>query len=103
MLKWEGAPDTAFFRSISWAQMHELPAGAAHTADGVAEQVQFVVDVTVPAGALSERRREGLVGDFTEIVRTAAGLPAEEAYRIWVLVREVPEGFWGAGGQIVRF
>jgi phenylpyruvate tautomerase PptA (4-oxalocrotonate tautomerase family) len=103
MLRWEGAPDTEFFRAISWVHVHELPAGAVYTADGQAELSQFVVDVTVPQGGLSDRRRAGLVEEFTKLVREAAGLSDEEAIRVWVLVHEVPEGFWGAAGQIVRF
>jgi enoyl-CoA hydratase/carnithine racemase/phenylpyruvate tautomerase PptA (4-oxalocrotonate tautomerase family) len=73
LLRWEGAPDTAFFRSISWTHVHELPAGAVHTADGVAEQSQFIVDVSVPQGALSDRRKAGLVEEATSLVRAAAG------------------------------
>jgi phenylpyruvate tautomerase PptA (4-oxalocrotonate tautomerase family) len=103
MLRWEGAPDTEFFRSISWVHVHELPAGAVFTADGPAELSQFVVDVTVPEGGLSDRRRAGLVEEFTKLVREAAGLSDEDAIRVWVLVHEVPEGHWGAAGQIVRF
>jgi phenylpyruvate tautomerase PptA (4-oxalocrotonate tautomerase family) len=103
LLHWEGAPDTEFFRSITWAHAHELPAGAAHTADGPAELSQFVIDVTVPAGALSERRRAGLVEDLTKQVREAAGLGDEDLIRVWVLVHEVAEGNWGATGRLIRF
>jgi hypothetical protein len=28
LLKWEGAPDNAFFRAQAWAYLNELPAGA---------------------------------------------------------------------------
>jgi phenylpyruvate tautomerase PptA (4-oxalocrotonate tautomerase family) len=103
MLEWEGAPDTDFFRSISWTHLHELPAGAMHTADGPAQDPQFIVDVTVPAGTLSERRREGLVKDLTALVADAGGVSEQETFRVWVIVNEVPEGNWGAAGQIVRF
>jgi phenylpyruvate tautomerase PptA (4-oxalocrotonate tautomerase family) len=103
MLEWEGAPDTQFFRSISWTHLHELPAGAMHTADGQARESQFIVDVTVPEGALSDRRRAGLVKDLTALITDAAGLADEDAIRVWVIVNEVPEGNWGAGGEIVRF
>lgn len=101
MLRWEGAPDTGFFRSITWTHVHELP--EVFTADGPAELSQFVVDATVPAGALSERRKGGLVEEFSRLVRDAAGLTEEEGVRVWVLIHEVPEGNWGAAGQIVRF
>jgi phenylpyruvate tautomerase PptA (4-oxalocrotonate tautomerase family) len=103
LLRWEGAPDTEFFRSISWTHVHELPADSVHTADGPAELSQFVIDVTVPQGALSDRRRAGLVEEATKLVRDAAGLGDEDAIRVWVLVHEVAEGSWGAGGQIIRF
>jgi phenylpyruvate tautomerase PptA (4-oxalocrotonate tautomerase family) len=103
MLRWEGAPDTEFFRSITWTHVHELPAEAVFTADGQAELSQFVVEATVPAGALSERRKGGLVEEFSKLVRDAAGLSEEDGVRVWVLVHEVPEGNWGAAGQVVRF
>jgi phenylpyruvate tautomerase PptA (4-oxalocrotonate tautomerase family) len=103
MLRWEGAPNTQFFRSISWTHVHELADGAAHTADGAATDSQFVVEVTVPQGALSERRRGGLVDEFTKLVAAAAGLGDDETFRVWVIVNEVTEGHWGAAGQIVHF
>jgi phenylpyruvate tautomerase PptA (4-oxalocrotonate tautomerase family) len=74
-----------------------------HTADGRATDSQFIVDVTVPDGALSDRRRAGLVKDLTALIVDAAGLAPEDAIRVWVIVNEVPEGNWGAGGQIVQF
>ena len=103
MLRWEGAPDTEFFHSITWTHVHELPAEAVFTADGQAEQSQFVVDATVPAGALSDRRKGGLVEEFSKLIRDAAGLTEADGVRVWVLIHEVPEGNWGAAGQIVRF
>jgi phenylpyruvate tautomerase PptA (4-oxalocrotonate tautomerase family) len=103
LLRWEGAPDTEFFRSITWAHVHELAAEAVHTADGQAELSHFVVDVTVPAGALSDRRKGGLVEEMSRLVREAAGLGEADGVRVWVLIHEVPEGNWGAAGQIVRF
>ena len=103
LLRWEGAPDTEFFRAITWAHVHELPAEAVFTADGQAELSHFVVDVTVPQGALSDRRKGGLVEETSKLVRQAAGLADEDGVRVWVLIHEVPEGNWGAAGQIVRF
>jgi phenylpyruvate tautomerase PptA (4-oxalocrotonate tautomerase family) len=102
LLQWEGAPDTAFFRSISWAHLLELPAETIQTPDGVAEP-HAVVDVTVPEGALSERRRAGLIEDATKQVLEATGWGDDAGVPVWVLVHEVTDGFWGAAGQVVRF
>jgi phenylpyruvate tautomerase PptA (4-oxalocrotonate tautomerase family) len=101
LLKWEGAPDTAFFHAQAWSQVDEVSRDA-FTALGDGEP-RFRVDVTVPEGALSQRRKEGLVNEATANVLTAAGLTEADALRVWVLIHEQPEGTWGAGANIVRF
>lgn len=101
LLRWEGAPDTAFFRAQAWSYLVELPAGAQTTAED--DEPRFLVDVTVPQGALSERRKAGLVEDATKTVLAAAGLAPDDALRVWVLVHEQPEGTWGAGGSVIRY
>ncbi|GAB7102478.1 hypothetical protein JCM4814A_07920 [Streptomyces phaeofaciens JCM 4814] len=100
LLRWEGAPDTAFFRAQAWSYLVELPDGAQTTAED--DTPRFLVEVTVPQGALSERRRAGLVQDVTHTVLAAAGLAPDDALRVWVLVHEQPDGTWGAGGAVVR-
>ncbi|MFI0817529.1 4-oxalocrotonate tautomerase family protein [Streptomyces sp. NPDC021098] len=101
LLRWEGAPDTAFFRAQAWSHLIELPEGAQTTAEDDAPR--FLVDVTVPQGALSERRKAGLVEDATKAVLKAAGLSRDDAPRVWVLVHEQPDGTWGAGGSVIRY
>jgi phenylpyruvate tautomerase PptA (4-oxalocrotonate tautomerase family) len=102
LLHWEGAPDTEFFRSITWTHLHELPAEAIQTPDGTAEP-HAVLDITIPAGALSERRKAGIVEDATKLLLDATGWGPEAGVRVWVLIHEVPDGNWGAAGQVVRF
>lgn len=103
LLRAERAPDTEFFRSVTWSYVHELPADSVLAAGRPAAKPTFKIDVTTPQGALSDRRREELVGEATRLVREAAGIPEEEALRVWVLMHEVTEGSWGAGGHVVRF
>jgi phenylpyruvate tautomerase PptA (4-oxalocrotonate tautomerase family) len=102
LLHWEGAPDTDFFRSITWAHLHELPAESIQTPDGTADP-HAVLEVTVPAGALSERRKAGLVEDVTKVILDATGWGSDAGLRVWTLIHEVPDGNWGAGGQVIRF
>jgi phenylpyruvate tautomerase PptA (4-oxalocrotonate tautomerase family) len=103
LLRAERAPDTEFFRNLTWVYLHELPAGAVLAAGRPVQAPTFRVDVTTPEGALSDRRRKELVAEATRVVREAAGIPEEEALRVWVLCHEVAEGSWGAGGQVVQF
>ncbi|MFE0679091.1 4-oxalocrotonate tautomerase family protein [Streptomyces sp. NPDC058867] len=100
LLRWEGAPDTPFFRAQAWSYLTELPEGAQRTAEDDAPR--FLVEATVPQGALSERRKAGLVEEATAAVLSAAGLSPDRALRVWVLVHEQPEGTWGAGGSVIR-
>jgi phenylpyruvate tautomerase PptA (4-oxalocrotonate tautomerase family) len=100
LLRWEGAPDDAFFRAQAWAYLRELP-GAQTTAED--DDPRFLVEVRVPEGALSERRKARLVEDATKVVLVAADLAQEDAGRVWVLIEEQPEGTWGAGGAVIRF
>ncbi|MGW3567119.1 tautomerase family protein [Streptomyces sp. NPDC000941] len=101
LLRWEGAPDTAFFRAQAWSYLVELPDGAQTTAED--DVPRFLVEVTVPQGALSERRKAGLIEDATKTVLDAAGLSPADALRVWVLVHEQPDGTWGAGGSVIRY
>lgn len=103
LLRAERAPDTDFFRSIAWVHVHELPEGCVLAAGRPVTEPTFRVQVTIPEGALSARRKAELVSEATRVVLTAAGLGEADALRVWVLVSEVPDGNWGAGGQIVRF
>lgn len=102
LLRWEGAPDTEFFRSITWAHVHALPAEAIQTPDGTAAP-HAVIEVTIPSGALSDRRKGGFVEDATKLVLEATGWDGDAALRAWIVIHEVPDGNWGAGGQVIRF
>ena len=103
LLRAERAPDTDFFRSVTWVYVHELPEGTVLSAGRPVEQPTFKVDVTTPEGALSDRRRKELVAEATRVVREVAGLGEEDGMRVWVLCHEVAEGSWGAAGQVVEF
>jgi phenylpyruvate tautomerase PptA (4-oxalocrotonate tautomerase family) len=103
MLRWESAADTPFSRSIAWTHVHEMAQGATHDANGPTDAPHIILDVTIPAGALSERRRAELIREATELISKAAGLDATDGNQIWILVHEVTEGFWGAAGQVVRY
>lgn len=103
LLRAERAPDTQFFRDVTWSYIHELPQGAINAAGRPVEKPTFKIDVTTPEGALSDRRRAELVASATAIVRELAGIDEAEAIRVWVLCHEVAEGSWGAAGNVIQF
>jgi phenylpyruvate tautomerase PptA (4-oxalocrotonate tautomerase family) len=103
LLRAERAPDTEFFRSVTWLNTNELPGDCVHAAGVAVQAPNFKLDVTTPEGALSDRRRKELVAEASAAIREAAGIPEEEGLRVWVLCHEVAEGSWGAGGQVIEF
>lgn len=103
LLRAEGAPNSEFFRSVTWLFHHVLPEADVVSAGVPAPAPLFRLEVTTPQGALSDRRRKQLVTEATAAIRVAAGIPEEEALRVWVLCREIDEGSWGAGGHVVQF
>jgi phenylpyruvate tautomerase PptA (4-oxalocrotonate tautomerase family) len=103
LLRAERAPDTEFFRNITWSYVHELPEGSVRAAGIPVSEPTFRIDVTTPEGALSDRRRAELVTEATRVVREVTGIAEEDSLRIWVLMHEVAEGRWGAAGNVVQF
>jgi phenylpyruvate tautomerase PptA (4-oxalocrotonate tautomerase family) len=104
LLRAERAPDTEFFRSITWAIVHEVPADHIYTASRPVPAPIVRVEATTPEGALSDRRRAEFVDAATKAVRETFGIPEQETLtRVWVTFREIAEGSWGAGGQIIQF
>ena len=103
LLRAERAPDTDFFRNITWSYVHELPEGTVSAGGRPVTEPTFRIDVTTPEGALSDRRRAELVAEATRVVREVAGIAEDDSLRIWILMHEVAEGSWGAGGNVVQF
>ncbi len=102
LLKWEKAPGNDITRSITWVYFHELElhVGGPDMGD------RFFALVTVPEGALSERRKVGLIEEATEILLEEIGIEGREftdKVRVWVHIHEVPEGHWGSAGQVFRY
>lgn len=103
LLRAERAPDTEFFRNITWVYLHELPAHGINAGGEPVGEPVFRVDVTTPQGALNDKRRAEFVDEATRAVSEAAGLGEADGLRIWVLLHEVVEGSWGAAGNVIQF
>jgi phenylpyruvate tautomerase PptA (4-oxalocrotonate tautomerase family) len=103
LLAAERAPDTQFFRDVTWTFVHELPADHVFTAGKPVDKPIFKVEATTPEGALSDRRRAEFVESATAHVSDAADIPDVEALLVFVIHSEVAEGSWGAAGQFLMF
>ena len=103
LLRWEGAPEGDRSKSLAWAFVHLADSVVvAHSPSG---RPHYRVEVATPQGALDDERRAGLVAEVTALVLAAEGTAwtPDDAFRVWVILREVAEGSWGAEGRIWRF
>lgn len=102
LLKAEGAPNTEFFRSVTWVLINERPAELTYAGDKSGAGV-IKLDVVTPEGALDDERRARMIEAGTATIRKAFDVADEDALKVWVLCRDVVDGGWGAGGQVIRY
>lgn len=107
LLSREGAPDAASTRVMSRCFVHELPEGRMYTAGRQYPRPTYRIVCTVPQGTLLHgplgvfSRRE-LIREMTEAIFAAEGTEYtdQEAGRVFCLIQEVEDGFWGGMGEI---
>jgi phenylpyruvate tautomerase PptA (4-oxalocrotonate tautomerase family) len=111
LLRHEGAADNEQTRAMSWTVLHELPPHALNVGGSPVERPVYRVLVTVPEGTLLQgpgpvgaTARRNLVREVTEILLAAEGTDYSEAEagRVYCLVREVRDGYWGGMGTTFR-
>ncbi|TAM65492.1 tautomerase family protein [Mycobacterium sp.] len=105
LLRAERAPDTPFLRDNTWVYLHALDTEALSVGGRGPGAPRFRVDLTVFEGALSQDRKEQLAADVHAAVCAAAGIDPQgpKAFHVWMLIREIPEGNWAGGGNIIYY
>ena len=58
-----------------------------------------LVQISVPAGSLSQKQKNELVAKITDVVVEVEGIPAVRQ-GTWVHINEVPDGGWGRAGEV---
>ena len=59
-----------------------------------------LVELYVPAGALTLEQRSAMIKGITDVVLGAIKLPPDPARRFFVEIIETAEGGWGVNGQV---
>src|SRR5580704_18775809 len=96
LMRIEQVPDIPMFRQNTAAFIHDLPADSLSNVDGDSGYVR--VQVLTNAGALDRDKQLAVVGQFTDLVASAAEDPSLSD-RTWVLLTEAVEGGWGLSGH----
>jgi phenylpyruvate tautomerase PptA (4-oxalocrotonate tautomerase family) len=97
----EGAdPTNPQVRSIAWLFVHRPD--AVYVAGQPADAPRYRFIASVPEGQYDSDRRQAMVHSITEAVLDAEdGAYERDPARVWVFTPEIPDGTWGALGQIV--
>jgi phenylpyruvate tautomerase PptA (4-oxalocrotonate tautomerase family) len=104
LLKCDVTRDNPKAKSINWCYIHELPAEDVFVAGEAEARPHYRIDISLMQGAMSDAVKKQVVADMTRVVLEMEGqkLNPLNASRVWVLLHEITEGNWGAGGQIYR-
>jgi len=101
VIKAEGADaNDPAAKALVWAYYQECPEGACYVGGESLQGAPLCIEFATPQGALNEKTRKALVEEVGVIVDDIVG-PSEDGLNHWALLREIDEGGWGAGGQIV--
>jgi phenylpyruvate tautomerase PptA (4-oxalocrotonate tautomerase family) len=105
LLRAEQAPDTPFLRDNTVVYVHELEPAAQSVGGRGPGAPRFRVEMTVFGGALTKDRKEQLAADVHGAICAAAGIDpdGEQAFHVWTLIHEIPEGNWAGGGKIIYY
>jgi phenylpyruvate tautomerase PptA (4-oxalocrotonate tautomerase family) len=102
LIRWEGAdPANARVQSLAWVFVHR--GTDVYIAGKPATAPHYRVRVSVPQGQFDDERRAGMIAAVTDAILDAeAGRFERDPMRVWVFPTEIPEGTWGAAGQVWR-
>jgi phenylpyruvate tautomerase PptA (4-oxalocrotonate tautomerase family) len=105
LLRAERAPDTPFLRDNTWVYLHPMEAGEVSIGGRGPGAPRFRVDLTVFDGSLDQHRKERLAADVHDAVCAAAGIEPQgsQAFHVWTLIHEIPEGNWAGGGKVIYY
>jgi phenylpyruvate tautomerase PptA (4-oxalocrotonate tautomerase family) len=59
-----------------------------------------LVEVHVPAGALSAEQKGAMIKGISDVILGATKLPEDQAKKMWVQIFETTDVGWGVGGQV---
>lgn len=87
---------------LIWTYLHVMPEESLFIAGQRASRAIYRVEVAVLEGAMDRATRQKVVETMTAAILDCEGSDnnALNAARVWVIFRDVPEGYWGGAGRL---
>lgn len=107
MIRMEGGANTKGGRAFAWVLFNELPKGdcwaGGETGNSyVAPPGRFLVHVHIPEGYMNAVHKSEVHAWVTEAILAATAASGQDVGKsIQVVIDEVSEGNWGAGGRTI--
>ena len=107
MIRMEGGANTRGGRAFAWVLFEELASGnwwaGGETGNGyVSPPGRFLIHVSIPEGYMSAGHKREVQTWVTEAVLAATEASGQDTgHSIQVIIDDVPEGNWAAGGQTI--
>lgn len=106
MIRMEGGANTEGGRAFATVLFTEVPAGfwfvgGRPDRTHVSPSGAFLVHVSIPEGYMDQPHKSGVQADVTAAIVATIGVAATEAHSVQVILDEVGEGNWAAGGRTI--
>lgn len=104
LIAMEGGANTAGGRAFAWVLFTEIPKGDWWIGgQHVAPPGAFLVHVTIPEGYMNTTHKTEVHAQVTDAIRQVLPTPAraDAGPGVLVVIDEVTEGNWGAGGKTI--
>jgi phenylpyruvate tautomerase PptA (4-oxalocrotonate tautomerase family) len=100
LMWWEKIPDTAEARAIAWAMVNEIDQSHFTVGGLPPELPRYRFRIHTIEGLMDDGARQGVMRDLTKLVLEIEGAPhtADNAARVWTIMRDYPRSHWGIGG-----
>ncbi|WP_321927580.1 tautomerase family protein [Paraburkholderia guartelaensis] len=100
LMFWEKVPDTPEARKIAWGFVNEVDPQHMLVGGLPPERPRYRFRVHTIEGLMDEGARQGVMRDLTRLVLEIEGSEhtADNASRVWTILREYPRSHWGIGG-----
>lgn len=104
LLQLEGMQNHPTAQNLSWVEFTEFAPENFFMAGHSVDKPHYRIEVQVFQGTLNDAKKAELTRQLTELILKLENTDFNllNAARVWVMIKEIPDGNWGGAGKIYK-